>query len=275
MTDTFRYDSIEAYRTEAMKPAGTKDNAAWLADYPPRVADRYSREWFGPFKRDYHAATAALQGWEAGKAEVQRLASALEVPPPVSTVRRIRRADQGDDLVMEDVYAGRLDTAWRVARRDHRATRSREIWLGNMMGVNGRTNGMHLYWRGAAILALADLLTMAGYSVGILSYVEQVGHDEHRRKTSRIEVVIKDPLAPLDLGALTGALVNPGFYRVLYWNWCASRPYNLHEGLGSPKHYHIPGIIQGTETICYEHTARAYILKTIKELEGGSNEQAA
>lgn len=265
---TFRYDSIEAYKADvADLSKGTKRNREFWKEYAGNVNGYVHRgnEWFGPFGTNIAEATKALQGWQDGMRDVIKLGESLDVPPPVSTVRRIRKSDQGDELDLQDVYAGRLDTAWRVAKRDHRATRSREIWLSNCMGINFLTTGKVLYWRGAAVLALADMLTLAGYSVGILANVQQDRWNE-RGDTVRLEVVIKDPLAPLDLGALTGALVNPGFYRVLYWKWCSTRDTDLNDGLGRPHDYPIEDMIQGTAEVNDHDTAKAYVSKVIASL---------
>lgn len=262
----FAYGSIAEYRADAMSAPGTKHNRQFIENYINDVDTR--RGWFGDIP-SYAYALAALDSWQEGASLVSSTAAAVQadIPPPKSITRRIRKADQGDDLVMEDVYAGRLDTAWRIAKRDHIATRSREVWISACMGIDSGTCGDVLMWRGVAVLVLADLLSLAGYSVGVLSKTEQ-SHSHEGNWTPRIEVEIKSPLAPLDVQALAGSLVNPGFYRVLYWHWCASRPINLTRGLGVPKDYETPGAIGGLTEVSNRKSAIQWIKSAIAGIEG-------
>lgn len=271
---THRYDSIDEYQVAGEdRSHATGANKLFISNYSELLRGRhYSSDWFGPFGRDEARAGRALRdGWPEAVDRVLALAARFRdrLPPPVSMARRIVKADQGDSLELQDVYCGRLDTSWRVPRRQSRRA-PREVWLANYMGLSAAESGQKLYWRGAAVAVLTDLLAAAGYHVGILSYSGQVGafKEGPDEGTVQLEIVVKDPKSPLSLEALAGTTVNPAFYRLLYWRWCAAQPHDLQHGLGTPFSYELPpGHLTGTENVCDESTAVDYITATIASLE--------
>jgi hypothetical protein len=73
---------------------------------------------------------------------------------------------------------------------------------------------------------------------------------------------------------LTGAIVNPGFFRICCFNWFWAQSQQAFESLGHAEDYSIEGVIQGTQAIHNQATAQAYVERTIKLINGDENAQA-
>lgn len=162
------------------------------------------------------------EGWAEGAAMIAGLA-ASELPDPVSLKRRREWADQGDELDIHRVYAGKLDTAWsRMGKRNSRAPRRITIMCD--LSCPWFQKADSLAWRGVAALKLSDALEAAGYQVQILAANCAVGVNDDRKKAVGHEAVaalvpIKHYDAPLDLCSLASVLVAPGFKRRYLHPW--------------------------------------------------------
>jgi hypothetical protein len=158
------------------------------------------------------AAARVTHGWPEGARRVLSSLADLDVPVPVSVRRRIARADQGDELDIHAVNRGDLATAWTMRRRRH-ARGSFTVRLVAQANLLGKTTPDELFWRGAAIVKLADALTAAGYSVEIVGAISS-----NRVKGVDGDFLVTFPLkeaaAPLDVEALAGVLCNAGFHRL-------------------------------------------------------------
>jgi hypothetical protein len=268
--ESFLYNSIADYTADIQRgmAVASQHNRGVFEHYKQWTQSQSG--WFGPFKSDWAAAERAItEDWPEGRETVQRLADSLrnQVALPQNVARRIRRCDQGDSLEYHDVLAGRLGTAWRKAKRDRIALAPTEIWLTCFKGMSGSQHGDILQWRGAAVTALADLLTEAGYNVGILAYADH----EHpvQGMDSHVEIIVKDPLAPINMQTLVSALVNPGFHRILHFQWCCSRTNKAHDGFGAKRPHAYPDThIQGTEELQTESDARDYLVSTLARIQG-------
>lgn len=104
----------------------------------------------------------------AGVERIQRLAAQINAPTPVSVRRVARRAPQGDELDMQRVWNGELDTAWREMARAARVGPARVLIAVNA-SISGGESAETLAWRGVAALALAEALLGAGHMVRVVS----------------------------------------------------------------------------------------------------------
>lgn len=242
----YKFDSLADLKAAFEAQPGTPSNRMQRADYLRSVefGRTYRSDWLGPFGRNVKAATAALDGWQEGCSRILAMAEKFKdrLPPPVSVRRRIVKASQGDSLDINDVYSGRLETAWRRPQRRNVRT-TREVWISINASVNVQQSGEILFWRGAAALVLADILTSAGYNVGVIGYnvANRVFTDD---TGGYVDVTIKSPRDPMNPDALAGAIANPAFCRLLafgvYWN--QGRTTNTHLGFPTtrefPENYH-------------------------------------
>lgn len=163
---------------------------------------------------------------------VERMRQSLmdEISPPVCTRRRVRRNQEwGDELEAESVLVRSL-TPWERMSRENQPRRS--VTIGVNLTVHSGQRAEHLLWRGAAASALADLLTQRGINVEIVAFwtIDQMS------STSRTVVaryIIKRPDMPLDLGAVSVALAEIAYARlVALYGLARHMPGVLHDGLG-------------------------------------------
>lgn len=171
--------------------------------------------WFGAKSGDESAARA-FKGWPEGAEKVRRMMEDVSAPAPLNLRRKVARGDQGDELDIHQVYCGDLDRAW--TRRRRQSSRSRmSVRLVALIGGSQHMEHERMFWRGAAVAKLAEVLEEAGYRVEIvgaqqsrldcLSIFDDPACEEYQ------SFIVKDAAAPMDLEAIAGVLCNAGFFR--------------------------------------------------------------
>jgi hypothetical protein len=160
----------------------------------------------------------------------EHLVGQLELP--TRPRRRLRRGlDWGDELDADRVLH-RDPTPWERIERSPEVRRT--VTIGCNVSVDHTIKPEQLLYRGAAALALADLLTQSGCNVGITLFICS------RSPTDAVEqgvvrCVLKSPDMPLDLSALAFSLCEIAFYRCVIVCAAARRwPGKLRTGLGYP-----------------------------------------
>jgi len=153
------------------------------------------------------------------------------VTPATCTRRRIRRNQEwGDELEPEAVLARSL-TPWERMTRDLQPRGS--VTIGVNLTVHADQRAEHLLWRGAAAAALADILTSRGVNVEIVAFWTIYGMSSASRMVVS-RYVVKRPDMPLDLGAVSVALAEIAYARlVALYGLARHVPGVLHEALGS------------------------------------------
>jgi hypothetical protein len=166
-----------------------------------------------------HAAISRLvrDGWRKGVDLMQEVSSQVTMPAP-RQIRRVQRwMSQGDDIDMQKVWNGDLDTAWRGTHRDYRSGPQRVRLLVDAIESGGE-DSKTMRWRGVAALKLADALTEAGYSVQIESVINcKDSSDDQKRFVMRC--IVKDYTQPVDLLTLAATSALPAFFRSLIHTW--------------------------------------------------------
>lgn len=174
-------------------------------------------EWMGlPTVADVIATR--VTGWIAGADRVQAFTDTIKanIPTPQSIRRRIKWADQGDMLDIHRVWAGRLGEAWESHPRQARSGQQ-TVTLFAQLWQHAGSSTESFFWRGAATLALSDLLSEAGYNVTILggSLTYNVLSEDCRNENVRaFTVTIKEPMAQLDKASLAATISLSGFCRI-------------------------------------------------------------
>lgn len=195
------------------------------------------QDWFGA--PDVATLNQRLtHGWPEGVKQLEQIAT-REINP-MSIRRRRVRGDQGDELDMQAVYRGDLSRAWSRTRRQSRAGAARTITLVCNLGDSAGVEARELYWRGAAVLKLADALTQAGYGVGIYGAVTSQRCSEDDTVDSAQFVEIKATDSPLDLSQLASLTAMPGWFRTRGFagivTACDLVGKTYDSGLGRPDH---------------------------------------
>ena len=149
---------------------------------------------------------------------------------PRDTRRRLRRCELGDAVNIGDVYAGRWQTAWTRATRQSAQAPQRVDLLVDV-SIQGGAHHDELFWRGAAAIALCDMLESAGYMVRIVvGFAGALVADKDRKASCR--VTVKDYDKPLDMSTASAVML-PGFFRALGLAWmCNHSPIKCTESSG-------------------------------------------
>jgi len=149
-----------------------------------------------------------------------------EVAVPDSPRRRIRRGQEWGEELDADRWLVRDLSPWERNVRESQPRRT--VTIGCNLTVDSKTKPHQLLYRGAAALALADVLTRRGINVGIVLFYSSWKSTNMVRQAV-IRYSVKDPLMPLDISTVALAMCEITFFRVV----CA---------IGSIRHF--PGAVR-------------------------------
>ena len=179
------------------------------------------------------------QPWKEGLEVVQKFIDKLEdqeLPEIKSIVRRIRfDEDDGDEIDLDRLRAGQ--PFWRVSRRQT-STGPTEVTIVVSLAAEKGVSPTDILWRGAAAIAMADILERQGFSVALWAVQCSCpyGDDQYRRLT--VAIPLKDHGDRLDLSTLVNT-VSGWFYRsvlfTLVRSLVARDGKRIAKGLGTPE----------------------------------------
>lgn len=194
---------------------------------------RLRGEWYGTDTQERLFEIIRNNRWQDG---MQRMQEALDgftmTMPPMPTLKRRRvRGDHGDSIDMSQVWAGHLDTAWtRCAKREVNDKQFVTICYPIVNSAASETDQM--FWRGAAILKMADILTEAGYSVQIAGIHGTV----YNGCTGYAVVFSKQAHQPLDVQSLIVPMAFSGYMRTAAFLAIMAHPFTVSSGLGNARY---------------------------------------
>jgi hypothetical protein len=171
-------------------------------------------EWYGASSAQ-EAMDHSYKGWPEGAERVRKMMQQVDAPPPVSLRRKVQRADQGDELDIHSVYRGDLDHAWTRRRRQSSRSRMNVRLMAQIGGSHAMTSD-EMFWRGAAVAKLAELLEESSYRVEVIGAacdLVEFGEGEQHSFVVQQTFIVKDAGAPMDLEQVAGVLCNAGFFR--------------------------------------------------------------
>ena len=239
--------------------------------------DGYVRpEWYGLENEmegdtcEFRVMTRLMrEGWENGVNLMSEVESQIELPQARSLKRRRIRSDQGDDVDMQRIYSGNLDTAWSKMKRQFCRGPMRLRIVIDAISIGG-VDADDMKWQGVAAMKLTDVLTAAGYSV----QVESAFHGKGGRSAQEgdgerdLRVIVKNYSSPLELHTLATTTALPGFFRCLGHTWAGgsmSVP-RLQESQVQDPNDPAPVFIADQGIRCAS-TAAAWVQRTLTELE--------
>ncbi|MCY3024596.1 MAG: hypothetical protein NTW87_36945 [Planctomycetota bacterium] len=133
-----------------------------------------------------------------------------ELDLPTRQRRKLRRnLDWGDEMDV-DRWAARDLSMWERVERAPEPRRT--VTIGCNISVNHHQAPEELLYRGAAALALADILTERGCNVQVILF-ETNGSPSSAVETGLAKCVVKAADMPLDLGAIAFAMCEIAFNR--------------------------------------------------------------
>jgi hypothetical protein len=266
-----RFDSV----AEAVAAAGQPDalnvgRQQHFRDRPP-VSD----SWYdGCSTKEVHTIVKE-QRWAKGLKRLEQHLSDLTVEVTPVKVRRTKRwTDQGDVLDIHKVYSGQLDRAWqRSTRAPH--TGPQNVRILSQSNISAATSGTVIFWRGAAVVKLTDLLTQAGFNVQV-EYGDFVSDLTNNDSAYGSFTVLKPYLAPLDINALVATTCFAGYSRCYNFQMRCGVPETVNGGLGYPcEHTAImpqeENAIACSHSVSDLHSARAWIEEQIAKLQSHLN----
>lgn len=211
--DRITFDSVgEAVIDSMADYAQNEGNRQFIAG---RLASHMSGHdsWANRFTREKLLATIENPPQKLLEAvEQMRAALMEEVCPPVCSRRRVARNQEwGDELNAEHVLTRSL-TPWERMTRENQPRRS--VTIGINLTIHSGRRAEHLLWRGAAAVALADILAQRGVNVDIVAFwtISRMS-DESRMIVSRYTIKRSD--MPLDVGAAAVALAEIAYARLV------------------------------------------------------------
>lgn len=139
---------------------------------------------------------------------------------PIDQKRRLTRADLGDSLDIAAVYSGHHMTAWSKARRRH-IIAPQHVDFVVQLCTPWTEPAEWMFWKGAAAVAMSDMLEMSGYVTRIV--VARGGPASDKGPFNAVyhtstRIIAKDYGQPID-PSTTGAVLVPGFTRALIGAW--------------------------------------------------------
>ena len=177
------------------------------------TGNRNGARWYGANCESGAAVVALMdQGWKQGLDRCTAALAKLDVSAlsPIDLRRRLVRTDFGDDYDANIARTGNFDRAWTRAKRRHGMSRQSVTVVANMT-INANMETNILFWRGAAIVALCELLEPMGYNVAaIVGFAADYDHSSAKHAECRVTVKRQD--MPLDLSSASAILL-PGFFR--------------------------------------------------------------
>ena len=230
----YRYEFAgvgEAVRDALDDFAQSDWNAEWLRERLSRALSGRD-EWTNYMTRERFLRELSDPSRDLLEA-VDRLREQLvgAVTAPGAPRRKVRRGQEWGEELDVDRWLVRDLAPWERIVREVQPRRT--VTIGCNLSVNANVKREELLYRGAAALALADVLISRGVNVSIVAF-DSVLRPTQVVGRGVIRYTLKDPLMPLDLGAVTFAMCEVAWFRVVgavggtrHW------PGKLHESLGS------------------------------------------
>lgn len=139
------------------------------------------------------------RGWVDGAARIAREVAGLSAPPVQGVRRRPVWKDGGDEVCLDKVRLGRLDTAWRGTARRLGTQAPRVRVVADMSMLTSSCPPSLFFLRGAAAVRLVDVLSEAGYAVELWMADGIAASGSHPRVG--YAVTIKPFDAPFDMAS--------------------------------------------------------------------------
>lgn len=206
-------------------------------------------------------------GWMRGTDRLVKALGGMEdIQAKPKSIRRVRRwQDQGDTVEMPRVYAGRLDVAWQACYREQRVGPQKVTLVCDALESGGSSSDS-LFWRGAAIVALADKLQTAGYNVEVVSAWAGRAEGDH----VVCHVTVKKSDQPLDITTLASAVACPAFFRCIGHCWGNMMQRGRTGGYSVDVWKPAPGEIMASHNQRWSATsAREWVAEQIRKFDEG------
>lgn len=209
----YGFDSVSEAVTDALDDYAQNDSTREYLRGRLRLALSGHDDWASNFTRTRFLNELAAPSQTLLDA-VDRMREKLveEVSPPSMPRRRVRRGQEFGEELDSDRYLSRNMAPWDRTVREHQTRRT--VTVGCNLSANGGVTARELLYRGAAALALADLLTGRGVNVEIVLFDSREDPTSTVRRTV-LRHKVKDATMPLDLSTIAFAMCEIAYFRVV------------------------------------------------------------
>lgn len=208
-------------------------NAEYCFSEEMRVDSGLHRRWYGvPSTKDAYALFE--NGWpEGAERAMQWRDELLRITPPPRLIKRRRQwMDDGDELDYERMRAGLTDQMWKTASR-RKMVGPRVIDISTSFGGNCWNDSETLFWNGAAMLVIADLLEQAGYQTEIGATIEIHYPLSRVDRCCLHRIIVKRAGESLRMDSVAAVLSHPAIFRVIMFRAFMAQPWDVGPNLGS------------------------------------------
>lgn len=170
--------------------------------------------WWGIPGGSDAVAQVVKEGWAEGARKVEKVLGQIEPPRVLSSRRKKSRGPTGDEIDMQRVYAGSLDSAWSCMKREDggRLRSPMSVTIVAHVGGNCHRDAEELFWSGACAVALARALRNSGRSCEIVGMF-YTSNTTDEGKGICVEIPLQRMGAQTDLETLAGVLCLGGWFR--------------------------------------------------------------
>ena len=176
----------------------------------------HSSSWHG-IDGGFNAVMKTLTtGYKAGEQRIDTMLDTVRphLPMAVGIGRVIVKGDRGDALDIHAVNRGDLSRAWTSRKRLLKAGKSRISIVVDICG-NRWNHADTLAWRGVAGIALAEIMTKAGYQSELIAGLCTGDSFANRSTRVLITTTVKPFGVSADRGMLAATIALTGFFRTL------------------------------------------------------------
>lgn len=222
---------------------GSCGNVGRVIGYKERTEP--AGKWFG---RDNTSAEQVTQKALVGDSDMLKLLeenyikpldkalgkNTLEYKQQIKTTKRRRCfGDQGDELDMDKVYSGELDTCWTKMKREEFDHEHNLITIAMHIGASANKDAVDSYWKSAIAVKLVDELQLAGKSVRLVLMASTKRGYENTVKDDTVFMVVKEMDERLSMQKLA-AMTHLGFFRAVFFQLKCFSKYRARIDLGVP-----------------------------------------
>lgn len=220
------------------------DHRNWFGkSIPGKFAGGKPSSWLGGVKSMAEAEALITKGWPEGRARANEAFAEVEVDVPEARTltRRVRYADQGDEVMMDRYMTGQLDRTWRSMPREEEVGGHRIVTVYVGYGANAMVKGSDMFWGPAAATVLIDRLEASGVRVEAFGCK---GSRAPNGSTSLQIVHLKEAHEPLVTDNLI-ATAHAAFGRIYGIGACTAMRGRLGSGMGS--HVNAAALLEDAE----------------------------
>lgn len=240
-----------------------------------RVHD--NEEWLGLPDRDSVVA-AVRDGWRPG---LDRLRKHLEVLklPKLPSIRRVKdKGPIGDEVDMQRVYSGNLDTAWHRMRYADLQGRPQSATIVVDIGGNAYTTSDQLFWTGACAVALIEAFRRAYRPCRVIAVDASKRCTTDRLAHHMTEVVVQPMGRSIAMETFAATLCLSGFFRHYGFRSMHTMPRELSSDLGQHwEDYPKPELVGNQEWVVRVDKvwSKAAAQRVLKNFENGGKPDGA